>query len=294
MKKRGLFLITLISFLLTGCNSIPYSPKKLDPNVTYSDVYLIMGQSNATGCASYSFLETSHPDIYQKYINGNNKVLITYDTYYQLEESFIPTKLGCSDNGDFFGPEVGMAEVFSEKEATSYIIKATISGSCLQTEYVTPQGYVRYDYNRCVSFIQKQLKLLEDKGLNPRIRGIFWMQGESDAFFEGAEKYEKSMVYFYKYLRHDLNDYVYEYFNFVDAYISTRTLWTYADVVNRCKDNVSKQFDDYYVIKTNGEDENAINLILKPESHEDDNDPAHYDSSSILLLGQTAAKYLLK
>ena len=292
MKSKKLLLSFLV-LLLSGCNT-SYHPKKLDPNIKYDDVYLIMGQSNASGVSLQTYLETKSPEIYGKYTVGNEKVLISYDCDNRIENNFVPVKFGFGNNEYCFGPEIGIAETLSQKEETSYIIKATWSGSCLRTEYVNENGGKLKYYKRFIPFIKDQLKTLEKEGKHPRLRGMFWMQGESDSFCDHEERYRQAEQHFYEYLRHDLNKWIYEYFNFVDAYIYDHGIcWVNPEIINAAKQSFCDENEHCYCIKTNGEDETAISLYLKCETNETD-DLAHYDSLSMLLLGKTAGEYLLK
>lgn len=291
MKKIFLCLLIPLILSVSGCEeNTKYEPKELDPNVTYENVYLIMGQSNASGVSQHKYLETSHPDIYAKYTVGNPDVLISFDTDERIQETYVPVKFGYGNSEPYFGPEIGIAESLNEP---SYIIKATYSGSCLMTQYVNSGGKKLDFYKRFIPFIKKQLKVLEAQGKHPRLRGMFWMQGESDSFLQDSYKYLSAQQHFYEYLRSDLNDWIYEYFNFVDAYISTRTTWRQPEIINDCKQQFADKNEHCYCIKTNGEDESAITLYIKSETFEDE-DIAHYDSNSMLLLGQTAATYLIK
>ena len=293
MKYLKFLLIPFIA-IITGCSNKTYQPKELDPNVTYTNVYLIMGQSNASGVSQQIFLETSHPEIYQKYTTGNPDVLISYDTDERVETNYVPVKFGFGNNENFFGPEIGIAETISQVVEAPYIIKATWSGSCLQTQYMNANGKKHKLYTRFVKFIKRQLKALESQGKTPRVRGVFWMQGESDSFLKHSETYREAEQQFLEHLRLDLNDWIYEYFNFVDAYIFTRGIcWVKPEVINDCKQRLADENEHCYCIKTNGEDETAIKLYIKSETGEDE-DLAHYDSKSMLLLGQTAGQYLLK
>lgn len=278
---------------LTGCNR-SYDPKQLDNNVKYDNVYLIMGQSNASGVSEYSYLEASHPDIYQTYSKGNEKVLMSFDVVNQKQEEFTPTKFGFGHDQKYFGPEIGIADTLSKYEDSCYMIKASLGGSCLMTQYVTENGRKKELYNQFVGFVKNQVKKLEKSGKNPRIRGVFWMQGESDSFLEYKEKYRDAEQYFFEYLRHDLNKWIYDHFNFVDAYIFTRGIcWVEPEKINKAKQDFCDSNEHCYCIKTNGEDETAIMTYIKVESNEEE-DLAHYDSKSMLLLGQTAGEYLVK
>ena len=279
---------------LSSCSAAKYEPKELDPNVTYTNVYLIMGQSNASGVSPYSYLEASNPEIYKKYMVGNSNVLMSYDVDEIIETNYVPTKFGFGHSDKYFGPEIGIAEVISKQDENPYIIKGTYSGTCLQTQYVTNTGRKLKLYKRYISFIMKQIKALEVVGKTPRIRGVFWMQGESDTFLNYSDKYYQAEKYFLNYLRVDLNNWIYDHFNFVDAYIYTRGIcWVNPEIVNDCKQRLADENDHCYCIKTNGEDETAITLEIKSVTGEED-DLAHYDSQSMLLLGQTAGNYLVK
>lgn len=296
MKLQRLLLSIPVIFALSACQSEPitYEPKALDPSKTYENVYLIMGQSNASGVSPFSYVQSYDADLYQRYIDGNEKVLITYDVDGRVDDNYVPTKFGQGCNEETFGPEIGIAEVLSQKQDLSYVIKASYGGTCLMTQYVSEKGEKLELYNHYIEFIKNQLTKLENEGKNPRLRGMFWMQGESDSFLNYKNKYSIAEQYFLDYIRHDLNDWIYEYFNFVDAYIFTRGIcWVDPDIINACKDRVCNNNEHCYCIKTNGEDENAIKLYLKCETGEGD-DLAHYDSQSMLLLGKTAAEYLLK
>lgn len=284
----------ILFMLITSCSSnTNYKPKELNPNKTYDDVYLIMGQSNASGISEQKHLATKDPEMYQKYSQENSKVLISYDCDERIQKDFMPVKFGYGHDENCFGPEIGITESLKEKETTQYIIKATWSGSCLQNQYIDKNGKKYELYKRFIHFIKGQLETLTKQGKNPRLRGVFWMQGESDSFLLNYN-YKPASLQFFNNLRRDLNKWIYEYFNIVDAYIFTRgTYWPKPEIINACKQELADENEHWYCIKTNGEDENAIKLYLKSETGEDE-DLAHYDSKSMLLLGKTAGEYLLK
>ena len=294
MKPKLFLLFPLLS--LAACSSdINYDTNPIDPNIHYDNVYLIMGQSNASGISPVSFLETKAPETYAKYLNGYEKVYYSSDCDNTVTTTFEPVRLGKGNSAPYFGPEIGIADAISSNEETSYIIKATLSGSTLQTQYINKNGQKFNLYNRFVPFINQQLRDLKESGKNPRVRGIFWMQGESDSTNQAlSSTYQAATSVFIQHLRHDINEYVFGYVNFVDAYISTKSHhWVYSNEINQAKLNVSNENEHNYCIKTNGEDEGALDLVLK-SAEEDPNDDAHYDSLSMLALGREAGKYLIK
>ena len=292
--KKNIFLVFGCVLAMSGCKKNTFVPQQLEPEVEYDDVYLLMGQSNASGVSPYSFLESSEPALFQKYSVGNNKVKISFDEVSQIENNFVDTKFGQGHSAEFFGPEIGMAEVFSNVYDTCYIVKASLSGSCLQTQYVDKNGNKYEYYNRFISFIKNQVEILENLGKKPRIRGVFWMQGESDSVNDLWFSYEQAEQHFYDHLLQDLSKWIYDHFNFVDAYISTKSPhWPNPRELNAQKQNFCNSNDHCYCIKTNGEDASAISLDLKSETGEGE-DYAHYDSRSMVLLGKTAGNYLMK
>ena len=292
MKRNHYLLLLPLLLWLTSCSE--YKPKTLNPDVSYDDVYLIMGQSNASGVASHAFLEESNLELYQRYKEGNPKVLISYDVDERIETNYVPTRFGFGHSEEFFGPEIGIAKTLNQKEGTSYLIKASWSGSCLQTEYIDRFGQKLKFYQRFIAFIKQQLTALETQGKHPRVRGLFWMQGESDSCLSNPRTYFEAEQQFFESLRIDINQWIYEYFNFVDAYISTSSpSWIDPKTINDCKQRLADENKHCYCIKTNGEDESALKLHLKSESGEDD-DVAHYDSKSMLLLGKTVGQCLIK
>ena len=292
MKKRFLALISLLC--LCSCSEeFVDNPQPLDPSAHYDNVYVIMGQSNATGISQASFLATKSPEVYDKYSAGNPNVLIAADVDGHVYEDFQPVRFGFGADEGYFGPEIGMSETLETNEPI-YFIKATLSGSCLQTQYIDSNGD-KYDlYNRYIPFILNRMNSLKEQGKNPRLRGVFWMQGESDSIGSYANTYEKATKQFVNNLRTDFYEYIYDHMNFVDTFISTKSPhWEHADKVNLAKDKVASLSSHNYCIHTNGEDDNAIDLVLKSQSGEE-NDAAHYDSLSMLYLGVEAGKYLIK
>lgn len=159
-----LSFLGLVSFSVTICSC------SVNKGLKYDNVYLIMGQSNASGNSPYRFLEVKKPDIYNKFSNGGVKnVLTTYDNYFWKDEEFKPTTFAMADqfweDGPYsFGPEVGIADILSAKKETSYIIKAACSGTSLSHQWLDVYGNKNELYEYMINFIKKQMQLLIDEG----------------------------------------------------------------------------------------------------------------------------------
>lgn len=290
MKK--LFLLSAVSILLLpGCNK---SKDKYQNLIVpgKANVILITGQSNASGNSPWKYLETKNPEIFNKFNKGINNVLTNYYVHSSNNiNCFEPTKFGMADSKDFFGPEIGIADVFSDENEVTYIIKFAIGGSVLDNEWLDSNGGKGKYYNDSINWFKNKLGYLETKGVQPNIIGQFWMQGEGDSHSGLEIKYENNLKSLISYYRNDLKDYYENNYTFVDAYISTKTGWPLPNDVNACKQRVADDDPFVYCIKTNGEDETAIDLDLKFHVGEGE-DQAHYGCESELLLGQTVGRIL--
>lgn len=291
--KKLLLLSSVSILLLSGCGPDTHNDKYRDLiRPGKANVILVTGQSNASGNSPWDFLQSKNPTIYNKFKNGVTNVLTSH--YVQdgrCYEYFEPTRFGLADHDSLFGPEVGIADVFSETNGTTYIIKFAVGGTRLFNDWLDSHGQRGRLYNDSVDWFKKRLNYLKSRGVQPSIVGQFWMQGEGDSTDEWGSVYGsnlKNMISFYK---EDLQDYYQDHYTFVDAYISTKTVWPNPTLVNQQKQMVADSDPNVFCIKTNGEDETAINLDVKSHSGEG-NDEAHYDSQSEVLLGQRAGQII--
>ena len=288
--KKLVVLSTVSMILLSGC--APKDEYKHLLKKGKANIILITGQSNASGNSPWQFLETKSSEVYTEYNAGNEKVLINY---YVHDSNYInyfePTRFGMADFKDFFGPEIGIADVFNNVDETTYIIKFAIGGSTLDNEWLDTKGNRGRYYNDSINWFITKLDYLKSNGVEPNIIGQFWMQGEGDSHSGLELKYEDNERNLIKYYREDLKDYYNDHYSFVDAYISTKTLWPSPNKVNEAKQNIADSDPHVYCIKTNGEDETALDLNIKSASNEGD-DQAHYDSISELQLGQRVGQII--
>mgnify|MGYP003292677458 CR=1 FL=1 len=256
------------------------------------NIILITGQSNASGNSPWEYLESKNPTIYNKFKDGNTKVLTSYYVQDRKNyEYFAPTSFGMADHKSLFGPEIGIADTFLESEETTYIIKFAVGATRIFNDWLDGKGNRGKLYNDSVDWFKKRLNYLKANGVEPTIVGQFWMQGEGDSTDEWGSVYASNLKNMISFYREDLKDYYNDHYTFVDAYISTKTVWPNPTLVNQQKQMVADADPNVFCIKTNGEDETALNLDVKCHS-EEGNDAAHYDSVSEVLLGQRAGQII--
>ena len=140
--------------------------------------------------------------------------------------------LGFGNDGNYMGPEAGMAEALSvyyneESDRTAGIIKFGLGGTSLRNitsgsnqfgNWVSPSYAeelgIPYKgkgsatgglYRSFLTTIEKQLRELKKIGYTDFcIKGLYWMQGEEDR--NDTAEYMKSFQYFAEDLRNDLSD----------------------------------------------------------------------------------------
>ena len=288
-------------FLVEKLVEVPDTEPVKEPNIfseNSAKVILLGGQSNATGSSLSSLLKNNVTDAeYEEYLNGYSNVKILYTSgstsggihYKNVSDEFVDTKLGQGYSTGCFGPEVGLAAHLSETypDETFYIIKYAIGGSGLQAHW-NPMDETR---ERCLKEFKEKvdlgMTLIEEEGLDPQIVAFLWMQGESDAStLLSANKYYELQ----KLLVEDIRDEFAFYapsrgIAFIDATISNSGVWASWYIVNDHKVNYALESDMNFCIDTNA---NGLTTL-----HEN-NDIAHYDSTSMILLGRLFGEELSK
>lgn len=259
-------------------------------------IVVMLGQSNMEGHTFSQYLLNSvGQEKMKEYIAGYGNVLISYECLYSQNSSngqFVPVKLGQGNTPNHFGPEVGMAEVLSSSDIQDkvYFIKFTQGGTTLSSQWRSPSSRATGQlYSEAVKYIHKQIEALENMGLYPEISAFCWMQGESDASGNGYAsyyEYEKALI-------KDLRQEFLYYSNpngigFIDAYISDAEQWTHYQEINDAKQRIAKEDDLNVVIDTISEN---LEYGNEPPGSVDTN---HYDSASMIKLGNLFAQKLLE
>ena len=250
-------------------------------------VILLAGQSNAVGVSEVALLKRQIGDqAYEKYAEGYPNVKIMYRTDKEnvaqnRSDVFVDVKPGQGVSTASFGPEVGLAAYLSEAypDETFYIIKYAVGGTNTYANWNvndTTRNQQLLDFKNT---IDKGLSLLKNEGLDPKIVGFLWMQGEGDSvqfyYANGYYKREKALV---EHIRETYAEYsAAEEIPFVDATVNDSGMFASWFLVNEMKLKYSKESGNNYLIDTVG---HGLTTLY------DNTDYAHYDSLSMLLLGR--------
>lgn len=175
------------------------------PNVNDVDVYLIGGQSNATGQGytkniPSSFVINTQVQLYHSSGINSGAAANSWITLRPASEGADSCNLGLR-----FGPELAFGNTIQSfyPARSIYLIKHATSNTGLAVDWApgsnaTDTSRFGAQFKTFVSTVDGGLKALQSKGLNPIIRGMLWQQGERDVDMAGsaASNYGKSLSAF--------------------------------------------------------------------------------------------------
>lgn len=279
-------LALLIIFILLN-HSISFAQKKK------IDVYLIGGQSNATG---QGYIQNLPKDFLI-----DTSVLIFHSGKPHLDSGSEPYTWLClrqaSESPDRFGPELGFGNRIKQLHPKKRIaiIKHAHSGTNLYVEW--NPGNSRTDslnwgiqFKRFVQTVNSGMEALRRQGYSPTIKGMLWQQGENDADnVAESVNYGKNLSHFIARIRSQFNS---PTLKFVYGYVYPPP----NSGIGR--DNVRKaQHDVAQKSKTALSVKRAILIETDDLSHRADdpnsphpNDHIHFGSLGILELGWRMAE----
>jgi hypothetical protein len=164
------------------------------------DVYLIGGQSNATG---QGYLANLPPGV-----AADSHVLLFHSGKPHLNSgaepnTWIPLRQA-SESPDRFGPELGfgnrLAELLPNRKIA--LIKHAHSGTNLFSQWnpgkdASDEEHFGPQFKIFIDTVTLGLKGLRDQGYTPTLRGMIWQQGESDTKSEAtAQQYGANLAHF--------------------------------------------------------------------------------------------------
>ncbi len=174
------------------------------------DIYVIAGQSNASGYGSFN---TAFAEANPDYVNGYSRVLYSgaagYGSSYNITYSDITelgtAKLGLGGGTKNLGAEVGMADYFNQymynedSDRTACIVKWSDggtnlldvltgsnarNGNWLPPSFIDAYGangeFSGQQYRSLMEIMQNAVDNLEAEGYDVSVKGVFWMQGEAE------------------------------------------------------------------------------------------------------------------
>jgi hypothetical protein len=191
--KRIVLAVLAVLALLTASAGAGAEPAKP------IDVYLIAGQSNATGQGYMANLP--------KDVVPDTRVMLFHSGKPHLDSGAAPNTWlplrQASESPDRFGPELGFGNRLNEllPDRKIALIKHAHSGTNLysqwapgkdadDTEHFGPQ------FKIFLQTVEAGLNGLREQGLDPTIRGMIWQQGESDSKADAAKDYGKNLAHF--------------------------------------------------------------------------------------------------
>jgi len=197
--------IFLLMFCLVFFVAVSFSQKKKE-----IDVYLIGGQSNATGQG------------YMKNIPSDFEINKSVQFFYSQQlggggaaMEWVPL-CQASETPDKFGVELSMGTTLKKinPDREIALIKHALSGSNLYNQWAPGKNKndtenFGPEFIKFIHTVENGLKELEAKGFEPKIKAMVWQQGEGDARdiagMEHSINYGANLNHFIKRIREQLN-----------------------------------------------------------------------------------------
>lgn len=163
-------------------------------------IYLLGGQSNATGRGNAEAIPTDSP-LYnaQSDVSFYYRRTLVGSTNNTLPESTIIDLAPGSGHGQTgtvyateFGPELGIGRTLADAfpDQNVMIVKGTHGGSNLYSQWA--DGGVRY--HNFTTTVNAATQAVIDAGDTPILMGMFWVQGEADANSIESINYEANLT----------------------------------------------------------------------------------------------------
>ncbi len=258
-------------------------------------------------CAGYG--ELNHENLVnnsrlQAYTNKEN----------QFAGKFVPTAPGLGNSSSQMGPEFGLAYALKEEadeDHPIFLVKMASNGSGFAqsgTDYNWPVKDADGNfpeinlYNTFAKpFLENNLRIIEDMGLTPVIKGWVWHQGESDC--DGGvktQKYAERLGDMVAQFREDFAEYARdedgENIAFIDGMVyqgtNPKSSWTKPEDMNAQKQAFADSADNNYLVDiyANAEEKTDENE-LKPGNP--GGDSMHYNTKSSFRLGMAYGQVIL-
>jgi len=263
-------LVVLLSLcLVIGCTQTKYPPSEPAPNILPTrtgnvPIYVLAGQSNASGCGLLSELTDEQkipPQDSYIYMDGTEDV--------SLLNKWTNVIAGDGGNISCVGPEFGFAQNMPKP---CYIIKYTVGGTSMDMFWRSENAGGCYPgYVNLLNTIRNGLDSINVQG---HIAGLMWLQGESDSFkFGPSSAYSDRLYAFITDFRHDVGE---PDLPVVVAQIHAATNLDYVVAVQNAETEIQYQLPNIATFSTS-------DLSLIPGT-------PHFDANSQLEIGSRFAE----
>lgn len=236
----------------------------------------------------------------------------------RLTPNFKPTTVGMGvgdgGNDDYFGPEIGLSYKLSQEydgDNPIHLIKCAFSGSGFsqgtlnwrnqpdenKTEEQNASSSLYYLLKR---YTDNCLKVIEDEGKTPVIKGFLWHQGESDT---NNNDYDAEMLGLIAKFRSDYAQYAEDEegdnIAFIDCTIYDGAKNTYgsasnvANGINKKKQNVAEASENNYLIDGSFSSGKGLSLEIGDAAKGGYN-TYHYNTKDAFILGEAYADIILE
>jgi hypothetical protein len=232
-------------------------------------VFILAGQSNMVGTGNIM-------DLADALKAAQTRVIIYTAGTYSYGWTTLQPGAGASTGS--FGPEVTFGRDISAAfpSETIAIVKVAWSGSALAYDWRPPSagGTIGQYYTKFVSEVRNALSTFPS-GNTPEIRGMCWMQGESDACdINPASEYESNLRYFINDVRAEFNV---PRMPFIIAMIDKTSTWKEYAVVRQADMNVANSVSNVGIFDTYGFA----------------TDGSHYKSAGLIAMGEAFASSMI-
>ena len=332
MKHLKSLMLCSVAFLAMGGMTACSGSK---PEVS---VFLLSGQSNMEGNSGISGLQDAFNDLgftdYATVSKGiptvqssvycagygeldhtkleqNSKLQAYTNEENQFAGKFIDTIPGLGNGKSKMGPEFGAAYAlkdYATEDAPIFFVKMASNGSGFAqsgTDYNWPVKDENGDFPEinlydtfAKPFLNNNLKLIEDMGFKPVIKGWLWHQGESDC--DGGTKtakYAERLGDMVSQFRSDFAPYARgkngENIAFIDGmvYQGENTSWTKPEDMNAQKQAFANSGENNYLVDIYANQAKTAENELKPGSP--GGDSMHYNTKSCLRLGMAYGRVII-
>jgi len=230
------------------------------------DVYILAGQSNMAGHSQLKYLDKKYQKEYH-----NSLIYIGDNADSAVLKKIINVKPGQGYSSECYGPEIPMAYFFESAHKVGFIKYAWGGTAIFQNPDLNCNSnnndnwHGTWDnkkpgrlYLGLLDTVKEGIKAYKQEGYNPIIKGIVWMQGETDgeiqfnnSKYNASKEYYKNLVNLFDYLRKDIgiivdSDLTNLPIVFGEIYEYSRAVCNVRDIVLAQKE-VGKLSNNYYI-----------------------------------------------